>query len=445
MPSDAAVLPDVVEEHLDESEFLIELWLAAARSPRFNLREIHRTVERRLLAHLDGLEVGGPSVADGLLWPTLLPDAGAIPSRVAAAASALLMDADGAVRDRLIEALRAIESPRVRTGLRLALQITARRDVDEPTRLALYATGTPVAQAALLAVLAARRVDPGPILGPLLDSADSAVLCAALAAAAAATTTDRGRFRSAIEAALSHAVPAVRAAALRTGLIWNIGAAWRACGAQARSGSPDAMLWLALIDPANALAPLTAALETAERRGALFALGFTGLRDAVELCLPLLDHPDQAVAGLAVEAIAGITGLPLYEAPFAVPSGGEGNGDDDDGDGALPPLADDLRADLQPVAIDLLPRPAAGAIRDWWGERRGSFAPAARYLRGAPLNAASLQAALTDGPLRRTGPLACEIAIRSGGRLQLPALRLAQEKPAVPADLVPLHRPPPWR
>src|SRR4051794_2701754 len=40
MTNGASVLADVVAEHLDEAEFLFELWSASARSPRSNLAEV---------------------------------------------------------------------------------------------------------------------------------------------------------------------------------------------------------------------------------------------------------------------------------------------------------------------------------------------------------------------------------------------------------------------
>jgi uncharacterized protein (TIGR02270 family) len=436
MPEQAAVLWDVAEEHLDEAEFLVERWLAACRSPRFTAVDLQKTVERRLLAHLDGLVVGGHVVADSLLWPALAPEGDAPASRVAPAALALLAGGGAATGDRLIDILRTTASDPVRTGLELTLKIAAGADLDESLRKALYATDAPAAQRALLAILSSRRVNPGPILPPLLASTDPGVLGGALAAAAAA---DRSTHRHLIETHLGSEVPAVAIPALRTALIWNLALAAKACVAHVRAGTAEAMVLLALLGGRGEVSELAACLKVPERRAsALFALGFTGRIDAVEACLPFLDDTTPRVPGLAVEAIAAITGLLLYDPPFAEPGDGDAGGAAEP-----PPLAEDLERDLTPSPADELPKPNATEVRRWWSERRSSFNPDERYLLGMPLSAASLQAALRDGPLRRSGALCCEVAIRSGGRAQIPALRLASSAPALPADLG-LHRQPGW-
>jgi uncharacterized protein (TIGR02270 family) len=360
--------------------------------------------------------------------------------RTAAAALALLLEPGTAVRDRLIEILRTTGTAPLRNGLALAFKVSPRDDLAEPLRLAVYATDAPIAQAALLDVLAARRTDPGPILGALLQRTEPEILTAALAAAAACVS-DRTRLRNLVDAHLTHASAPVREAALRTALIWNLHAGWRACATMARAGSPNALLYLGLLAGPRELGPLLEALSSAERRkAALFALGFSGQSDAVEACLPHLDDPAPPNAKLAAEAIAGITGLPLYDEPFALPD--KEGGDPTDG-AELPPLEEDLAQDLTPLAHDDLPQPNAAEVRKWWSSKRGSLAASQRYVRGLVLSAASAQVALAEGPLRRTGPLALEIAIRTGGRVQLPAVRLGSPPPALSADVA-LHRPPAW-
>ena len=437
MTNGAAVLADVVEEHFDEAEFLFELWSGTARSPQSNLAELQKTIEPRLIAHLDGLVVGGQTVAEDLLWPALKDDAETPALRAAAAALALLLEPGTAARDRLIDILRTTGNAALQSGLARAFKVSPRDDLQEPLRLAVYATETPTAQAALLGVLAARRIDPGPILGTLLKRTEPEVLAAALSAAAAAFS-ERARLRNLVDAQLAHADAPVRDAALRTALIWNLQTGWQACATMARAGSPQALLFLALLAGPRELRPVLEALSSAERRkAALFALGFSGQGEAVDACLPHLADPDPATAKLAAEAIAGITGLPLYDEPFTLPDKEEPEGAE------LPPLEEDLAKDLAQVAHDELPLPNAAEIRKWWSSKRGSLAASQRYVRGLVLSAASAQVALAEGALRRTGPLALEVAIRTGGRVQLPALRLGQAAPTLAADVA-MHRPPGW-
>src|SRR5689334_5531802 len=87
-PTTSHILWDVVQEHLDEAEFLYEQWSNAFHSPTYPRRELASTLERRLEAHLDGLVVGGRAVAEQLLIPELAnTDA---PARSTVAALALL-------------------------------------------------------------------------------------------------------------------------------------------------------------------------------------------------------------------------------------------------------------------------------------------------------------------------------------------------------------------
>src|SRR5687767_2503153 len=62
---------DVIEEHLEEAAFLWTQWETALDAPDFTLSEVADTIEARLLAHLDALEIGGPAVARRLLEPAL--------------------------------------------------------------------------------------------------------------------------------------------------------------------------------------------------------------------------------------------------------------------------------------------------------------------------------------------------------------------------------------
>jgi hypothetical protein len=156
----------------------------------------------------------------------------------------------------------------------------------------------------------------------------------------------------------------------------------------------------------------------------------------VDACVPYLADGDPTVAKLAVEAIAAVTGLPLYDPPFVLPPG-------DDEESELPPLEEDLAIDLTPTPLDELPRPNAAEIGKWWSDRRPELAAGQRYLRGLLLSPASVELAFWQGPLRRVGALASEIAVRTGGRLQLPAPRLARAKPTLPADVA-FHRDPAW-
>lgn len=435
------ILWEILDDHLDEAEYLTEQWCLAARSPLFSLTLLQDRLEKRLGAHLDGLAVGGEVVAQKLLWSSIAEGALGQEGRFAACGLALLADRAPGVVDRLIAALVAERKPKVRNGLAKALAMSDRGDIDEPVRLALYATDRPEVEAALLAVLAARRVDVGPIVGTLLsDTRPPAVRAAAARAAAAATSAQSSLF-PAIEALLGHDDEAIASAALRTGLIWGSRTAWRVCEARAAAGQADAMLYLAALDGPAAMPLLTKAVAVERSRpDALFALGFAGLRDAAEACLPYLDAPEPHVARLAGEAVSAIAGVSLEDPALGARRPAKPAND------RLPALADDLAEDLMPKPVDALPVPVAANLRRWWKEHHAELAGGQRYLRGQPFGRDAIEHALHAGPLRRTGLLAFELAVRSRGEIKLPALRLRLPK----VDLHPsldsaLRRPLKWR
>jgi uncharacterized protein (TIGR02270 family) len=429
------ILWDVVEEHLDEAEFLLGQWLKATSSPRLSLEKIHNTVEPRLIAHLDGLFIGGPAVAERLLWPLLESDGDSSEKQVSAAALALLVEAERPMQERLLGILREASSPAVRAGIARAFQLCPLHSADEALRLALYASDSAAAQAALLDVLAARRVDPGPILASLLDSDDPGVARAALGAAAVA---ERATHRQRVEEHLFYGGDdvGIRAAALQTGLIWNVRTIWEECLVQAQAGLPGAMLLVGLVGGKSDLAMLIEALARPERRAdALWALGFTGRVEAVDACLALIADEDPRVAKLALEAVASITGLPFEEPPFALPPPAE--------EADLPPLEEDLTRDLKPTPLDELPGVDRGAVVDWWAERRPAFASNERFLQGQAFSSAVLTAALTKGPARRHRNLALELSIRSGGQFRAPEPRLGLVRPDPVGEMRWTH-PPRW-
>lgn len=93
MPSEDQILWDVVEEHLDEAEFLTELWQSARRSPAYLPAELERGPESRLVAHVQGLESNGPLALERVAWP-VVEDPQTEPWRLTAAALALLEAGD---------------------------------------------------------------------------------------------------------------------------------------------------------------------------------------------------------------------------------------------------------------------------------------------------------------------------------------------------------------
>jgi uncharacterized protein (TIGR02270 family) len=442
----SGVLWDIAEEHLDEADFLTDQWLAQTRSPEISLLRLQATTERRLRAHLDALVVGGPAVAERLLWPVLMGEREG--SRVAAA-QAMVLGADAGAIDRILRALRRTRHSDLRYDLLKALRLTAAPSLGPALRRALRADDPAPVQVAVLEILSVCGEDPGPVLPALLAaSQDPAVLSAALVAAVAA---DRSPLVDLLDACLDHPVAAVRAAASRTGLIWNLGSAREACRAQARGAhGGDALLLLALAGDPRDVALLLEAVQSLElRAAALWALGFTGRIEAVEACLPWLDDGEPAVRRLAGEAVEAITGLRAPPSPVVaidMPDGGlaeadasrDGESDEDAGSTAPRP----------PVPITELRDPDPSWVRDWWQAHRPSFRPQRRYVAGQPATGAGLLQAVREGPLRRAEPLLNALAIRSAGRSGVSSLRLDAAWPELPdetASALAHNRPLGWR
>lgn len=103
MVDEEQILWNVVEEHLDEAEFLVEQWASARRSPLYTLTELDEGPQARLDGHVDGLVVNGPLAHERVVWPAV--EGADEPARVTAAALALLDAGDFRV-------LQVLDEPR---------------------------------------------------------------------------------------------------------------------------------------------------------------------------------------------------------------------------------------------------------------------------------------------------------------------------------------------
>src|SRR5687768_14296182 len=128
------VMMDVLEEHLDEAAFLWSQWERALVSPSFELSDIAE-LEERLLAHLDGLVVGGETAASELLLPALETDEA---ERISSAAFALLA---GNGKRELEEILAVLDGGDAvqRRGVGRALELSEREGLEAVLRKRLTA------------------------------------------------------------------------------------------------------------------------------------------------------------------------------------------------------------------------------------------------------------------------------------------------------------------
>ncbi|RKH17804.1 TIGR02270 family protein [Corallococcus sp. CA047B] len=382
---------NVCARHLDEAAFLWTQWESSLDSPVLTLGELHDVDERRLLAHLDALVLGGDGVRKELITPAL---ASGDPELVTVAALVLLAmppeDASALreVMDALVEG-----GPDLRPCLQRALQLRA-EPAWVPAVQTLLQQDDPALVATALEVLAFWDADAGPALPSLLAHPAPEVTAAALRAARVAP----GRVMSApVIRALDSSHSEVRDEALITGSALGLEPAFTECrqlASHSNAHSRTAMLLLAMGGEAVNVRLL---LEQLGRPGAkadaLWALGFSGRREAAEACLELLDTAE--LDGLAAEAFRAITGLPL-EGVFLRPE------PEDDEDAPRP-------------HAPALPRADSDRVRRWWQEAEHRLKPQGRYLLGQPLGGAWLLESFELVPLRRRHAMALEVALRGRG------------------------------
>ena len=386
-----AIRWELLEEHLDEGGFLSGLWEAALRAPNYTLPEIAAGPEERLLAHLDGLVLGGAEAAQKLAVPALGADD---PGIAFTAALALLASEEGDFLPTVLGALEAA-TPQGRAPLLRALSVSPVAGLG--ARLVPLLGQRPAARLSLLEVLGALRVDPAERLEALASSRDPSEV--RLGLHLGRVWPGRLEARS-VAAALGSPDGGVRAEALTTALVLGIPSATAAAEVTVRERAPGweraaCLLGLSGDDASvTALAPLLA--ENGRAAAAALALGFSGRVSAADALLEAMREDELAPA--AGEGFSAITGLVL-EPPF---SGRRPEPEDED----APPPPD-------------LPMPVAHRVSAWWKETRPKLDPAQRWLRGRRWSPEVFLQALELGPAHRREGWSLELAVRSRGRSHL--------------------------
>lgn len=390
MDTSFEILWDVVEEHLDEAEFLWGMWEQSLVAPNYTLDEVASGPEERLAAHIDGLVIHGEPAARRLLVPALDSDE---PGRISAAATALLLgDAREAGFQAVLSAIR--ELPEARPALTRALACAPVPALLPRLRTQL---GDPELGAVAAEVLAFHFEPLSDALGPLLGADDPALR--GLALQTLVYEPDPRRYVRAIEAGLRD--PEVVDAAIDAGVRLGLAPAWTC--ARERAQQPEgkaALLLLALRGNEEDRPLLFSALQDSARRAdALWALGFLGTPEAGEAALEWLE--DQALAPLAGEVFTAVTGV-----------------DVEDENLSRPPSDDEERLDHRPEYD--LPLPDPMLVLQRWLKERPRLTAGARYLAGARWNPVGLREALRSGPMRRRPAylLALAMNARSSIRLQ---------------------------
>jgi uncharacterized protein (TIGR02270 family) len=385
-----------VQRHLSEAQALWGRWESGLAAPDRTMRALASDCEERLIAHLEGLRLGGLKAIVELLLPALASDD---PGRLAA--TAFVMSTIPPGREPLVTAFFAARGPRL-AALRRGVELGRMADFVAVLEGRFTAAPLPV-RAAVLDIKRFWREDPGPHTFALLLSED----LDAQIAAARAVRHHRSElaFDRAIDVAMIATQPEVRNAALESGLYVGQAEAWSACLQTVRAGAPGhgpLLLLVALLGTVADHRLVIEALGDEEtRRDALWALGFAGSRAAADACIDLLAqdlHPR-----LAAEALCAITGLDLPREKLALAPEDQENQENQENQEAR-------------TAEERLPRPDIPGVIRWWNANRDRFTPDQRYIDGRPRNADRIQEVLERGATRRRAPLALEMSIRTARR-----------------------------
>ena len=398
----AGPFPDIVEENLDEAAFLWGRWETELTSLTRNLDEVWSWTEDRLNGAIDGL-----LVARDPLFTLVIERALSVKdlSSHTVAAHLLTVAADPHARSRLAQLACEAQGPNLAAMLR-GIEV-AHLDGTFSTVTRALMKKSPQHCAALVRVKSFQRARLGDELAGAYESDNVPEQVTVLRAAGFLPEPDVKKW---VDRGLAHSSPAVRIAAVESGVRQRQRQAWevaREIAASAEPGSAGVLRLLAMFGKAPDHKVVYDALgDEGSARGAFWALGHLGTREAAEHCLAAMADP--ACAHLAGEAYACITGIDLARERLTAHESGDTP--------SLPPFEeDDLDADLVPHREDLWPRPDPAACAAHWARVGAQFAPNTRYLRGKPFDLNILMAAIDKGPMLRRADYALELYVRTTG------------------------------
>jgi len=384
---------DIYDDHLSEAAWLWGEWEGSLDSAVYALDDVIVGPEERLLAHLDGLVLGGAAVAEKLLLPALASDDR---GQVAAAAWVLVQAEHGDRQDAVVASL-AVAEPPARAAIARALSLCPRADLSR--LVPLWNTGSAPVRAIVLEAFGPREPDwLRERLGPALSSGEPSLCAAGLRAVR--NFADRN-FLGQVQDALQSNDPTVRQEAVTAGIRLGSKEAWGACRRAASDPEKTGRVLLGLLatsaDPNDRNFVRGLAHVPALTKDVLWALGFAGDLESAEALVGALG--DEETAKIAGDSLSAITGLAIagHLARKGEP-GGPGGAE----------VADD---DPPPVvrSEDFLPLPDGKAVENWWSKERSRFRSGMRYLQGQPRDSRTLLAALTTTSTWRRGVLWLEL------------------------------------
>jgi uncharacterized protein (TIGR02270 family) len=400
------LLLPVLELHFSELDLLWERRENCIYDEVWNLEDL-ADLERRWLAHLEGLHVGQGHAAD-LAYAALEGDE----TGTATAAAFVLLGLGRVALAELVERLPDVDEA-VAHGIRIALRHVPHPDVDQTLR-PLTSSESAVVRACATDVLAFHRMAPVPDVRGQLEAEDPGLRELAMAAL--------GRWRTAWEADDLRAEldPAKSAAEQRVALetsarlgLTELVAICREAATRESEPIPEALSFLGVVGEAADLALFEQALgDPALSGAALRGLGALGQPAGVERILTALEDPGTAHdAAAAFQRITGATDLSA-EQPLEPP----------------PDLPEE-DVDFWDDSLDVDPELG----RAWWKENGSRFEEGKRWQSGLEVADAGFVGTVHELTLeaRRDAYLRsrCRLAAETPD-VELEASALAQQKVA---------------
>lgn len=388
------ILLDIVEEHLEEADFLWSHRQSALADRGSTLRR-QAELEERLLAHLDGLVL-----SEDAGWQFLAPKLtdGATGEAFAAAWVALASERSQYV-DALLDAV-SMAKGRVFAGIRQAFCHAPDQYVMPLLPSLLSAEGAPQRAVAFDALSFRRAAIPDRSLQAALLDKEPLVSTAGLTAV--------GRLRkqslvASVETLLNADQPSVRQEAVRAGLLLGSDRAVAHCRAAVQGkadAASSALTLLGLVGQADYTHLFGQALNQLENiRQAVSSLRWLGYSAGIDQLIPLVG--DQKLTRLVGETISRITGVDLVAEGLALNSPSTPNVPQADGDG------DDYVDDPD----EGLPWPDPAKLSAWWKANASRFKATTRYQNGRPYTRQTLVETLQQGNLADRHHAAFELAL----------------------------------
>ncbi len=397
------IITDILEEHLEEADFLWQQRENALEDRAYTLAGLAE-LEERLLAHLDGLTLGGQE-AWALLEPKL---AGAEPGEVFAAAFVALESRDpkriGLIQKALSEANDAVLS-----GIRHALRHASFPDIEKVVQ-PLLASGKGALQAAAIDVMSFRRMD---IKTDLLRAGLSAKDPLLIAASAnAAGRLRRVELKRDVESAWENSSPSVRLESIKAGLLLNDETVMNRCRKAVLERSEkaeEAVVFVGLAGRKEDEPLLVDALGAPSLvRNAIHSLGLLGNVSAMEALIRCAEDPK--LARPTGEAIRNLIGVDLQEEDLVVAETGKTEVEASVGKNVEERVEEEDEFEIDPD--EDLPAPDPSKMAQWWQKNASQFEKGERYRKGYPYSLQGLMNTLQTGTLPERHQTSIELAMQ---------------------------------